>query len=193
MMKKAALLFILFGLLFFTIGSFDFLQTRKLQKENLLEAYEMIEKQVQENKDNLATFETKKGETVGILEIPRIDSMLPIIEGTAEEELEKGVGHYQGTAFPTQEDQIVLSGHRDTVFRRMGELGIGDELIIHLPYGSFSYTIADTKIVKANDLTIIRSTAPKEELLLSTCYPFLFVGNAPERYIITAYPVEEIF
>uniref|UniRef100_UPI00301AD7D0 class D sortase n=1 Tax=Oceanobacillus massiliensis TaxID=1465765 RepID=UPI00301AD7D0 len=106
------------------------------------------------------------------------------------DELAKGVGHYAGTAYPEQNDQIVLSGHRDTVFRRMGELLIGDILTIKLSYGEFSYKISETKVVDADDRTII-VPHDKEVLTLTTCYPFSFIGSAPERYIITALPVSQ--
>lgn len=142
------------------------------------------------SKELLRSFNPKQGEAVGLLEIPRIEGKLPIIEGTDEDELARGVGHYKGTAYPTQKKQIVLSGHRDTVFRRMGEIKVGDTFIIHLPYGSFTYKVSSTKIVVANDRTVIQNTYPREELIVSTCYPFSFVGNAPERYIITAHPLD---
>lgn len=132
----------------------------------------------------------KTGDIIGILEIPALKAELPIIEGTDEEELEKGVGHYAGTVFPGQKDQILLSGHRDTVFRKIGELKMGDELVVKMPYGDFTYEIIDSFIVDADDNTVIKSTAPEEILTLSTCYPFYFVGSAPERYILTAKRVE---
>ncbi len=70
------------------------------------------------------------GEEIGQLIIPRIGAILPIIEGTDEEELAKGVGHYVGwgTVLPGETGHAVLSGHRDTVFRRAGELKDGDRL-----------------------------------------------------------------
>lgn len=132
----------------------------------------------------------KTGDIIGILEIPALKAELPIIEGTDEEELEKGVGHYAGTVFPGQKDQILLSGHRDTVFRKIGELKMGDELVVNMPYGDFTYEIIDSFIVDADDTTVIKPTAPEEILTLSTCYPFYFVGSAPERYILTAKRVE---
>ncbi|RYI25789.1 class D sortase [Bacillus infantis] len=132
----------------------------------------------------------KKGDIIGILEIPALKAELPIIEGTDEEELEKGVGHYAGTVFPGQKDQILLSGHRDTVFRKIGELKMGDKLVVKMPYGDFIYEIIDSFIVDADDTTVIKPTAPEEILTLSTCYPFYFVGSAPERYILTAKRVE---
>ncbi|NRD76043.1 class D sortase [Bacillus sp. BRMEA1] len=130
----------------------------------------------------------KTGDSIGILEIPKIKAELPIVEGTNPDDLEKGVGHYKGSYFPDDHGQIVLSGHRDTVFRRAGELKIGDTVILQLSYGTFSYKITHTKIVKANDTSIITLQHQQEELVLTTCYPFHYIGNAPNRYIIYAKP-----
>jgi sortase A len=128
----------------------------------------------------------KKGDSIGILYIPRLDREIPIIEGTHEDELAKGVGHFSSTALPGQNDQILLSGHRDTVFRQFGELEHGDEIHVKMKNGTFVYTIYETDIVDADDRTVIRSTAPDEILTLSTCYPFSYIGSAPDRYIIYA-------
>jgi sortase A len=128
------------------------------------------------------------GDTIGILEIPRIKAELAIVEGTDEDDLEKGVGHYKGSSLPTEHGQIVLSGHRDTVFRRLGELKINDSLIIQNSQGSHKYKITHTKIVDSKDTSIITLQKQNEELILTTCYPFRYIGNAPKRYIIYAKP-----
>ncbi|MDR9852066.1 class D sortase [Paenibacillus sp. VCA1] len=133
-------------------------------------------------------FHPADNDVIGLLEIPKIKAELPIIEGTDEEMLEKGVGHYSGTVFPSDGEQILLSGHRDTVFRKFGELGIGDRFIVKMPYGSFEYEIASTKIVDKNDTSVIRPMG-EEVLVVSTCYPFRYVGAAPDRYVVYAYPV----
>lgn len=196
-MKKISIILILAGIAFLSFGGYQWYQTANAQKESLEEAKEMLDKtetgtsKDEQNQSKLAkAFSPETGETAGILHIPKLEADLPIVEGTHEDELAKGVGHYSGTAYPLQNDQIVLSGHRDTVFRRMGELEIGDILTIQLPYGDFSYKITETEIVPADDRTII---VPHDEevLTLTTCYPFSFIGNAPDRYIITALPVEE--
>ena len=83
---------------------------------------------------------------------------------------------------------MVLSGHRDTVFQDLGDLEIGDELIVHMSYGTFTYIIQETEIVDADDRTVIRPTAPDEVLTVTTCYPFGYIGPAPDRYIIYATP-----
>ena len=139
-----------------------------------------------ENTEPIVYSDLKEGDSIGILYIPRLDREIPIIEGTHEDELAKGVGHFSSTALPGQNDQILLSGHRDTVFRQFGELEHGDEIHVKMQAGTFVYTIFDTEIVDADDRTVIRSTAPEEILTLSTCYPFSYIGSAPDRYIIYA-------
>lgn len=187
MKKWISAIFIIVGLSFIIYGGWQILSSKFAQNEALKEAKAIVKK---DEKDNEVPedYNPKMDETIGILKIPKIKAELPIVEGTDEDELEKGVGHYRGTAFPGEKDQIVLSGHRDTVFRKLGELEIGDELIVEMSYGKFTYVIQETDIVDAEDRTVIRSTAPNEVLTVTTCYPFSYIGNAPERYIIYATP-----
>lgn len=144
--------------------------------------------QEEEEKSNIKTEEHPQGEVIGILEIPRLQAELPIVEGTSADQLRKGVGHYATTLLPGEGGQILLSGHRDTVFTRMGELKEGDQFIVRTRQGSYTYTFTRSKIVDADDTTVIRHS-DREELVLSTCYPFSFLGNAPDRYVIYAYPM----
>ncbi len=178
-------LLILVGLIIIGVSGYEIYKNMVLQENQLVEAHELVDNPLG-NKDQFSPF---TGGTAGILWIPKIEAELPIVEGTDEDDLAKGVGHYNGTAWPLDNDQIVLSGHRDTVFRRMGELEIGDELVVKVPYGIFTYVIESTKIVDKDDRTVIKSTAPEEVLTVTTCHPFRYVGNAPNRYIITAKPV----
>ncbi|MEN0650750.1 class D sortase [Caldifermentibacillus hisashii] len=158
-------------------------------EKRIVEAKKIVEQNNNDSQIDPSSLSYEKGETIGILKIPKLKKELPIIEGTDEEELEKGVGHYTGTAYPLQNDQIVLSGHRDTVFRNFGELETGDTFIVELEYGKFKYEIYEMDIVPADDTTVIRSTAPDEILTVTTCYPFHYIGNAPERAIFYAKPV----
>jgi sortase A len=127
----------------------------------------------------------KVGSVIGSLTIPRLKRVIPIIEGTGTKELKKGVGHYIGSVLPGVSDNSVLAGHRDSVFRNLGELKLGDLLTVKTSYGNFVYEVHKIRIVTANDRTVIVPT-PKAVLTLSTCYPFRFVGNAPKRYIVQA-------
>mgnify|MGYP001217431427 FL=1 len=198
-MKKLSILLIIAGLGFLGFGGYQWFATNQAQNTALAEAKELLEpkesnedqpKEIEKSKEKKEDFIPSNGETVGILHIPKLESDLPIVEGTDEDELARGVGHYKGTAYPTEGEQIVLSGHRDTVFRRMGELELGDIFVVQLPYGDFSYEIVDTKIVDADDRTIIKPQG-EEVLTVTTCYPFDFVGYAPDRYILTAKPVSK--
>lgn len=134
-------------------------------------------------------FKAEQHEAVGILRVPKIDRSIGIVEGTDPDALDLGVGHMSSTAFPGQGEQIVLSGHRDTVFRNFAELEIGDKFIVEMPYGTFTYEIRETEIVDADDTSVVRPMG-EEVLVVSTCYPFNYVGSAPERFVFYAYPVE---
>ena len=125
---------------------------------------------------------------IGLLQIPTLDETYPIIEGTEEQMLARGVGHYPTTALPGDNEQILLSGHRGTVFQRLGELQPGDRFIIEMGYGRYEYAMHRATIVAADDTTIIAPQG-EEVLTLSTCYPFGYIGSAPDRYIIYAHPI----
>ncbi|MGK7376267.1 class D sortase [Planococcus sp. 1R117A] len=126
-----------------------------------------------------------KGENIGDLYIPKLDATLPIFHGTDEEELEKGVGHFADSVLPGEADNSVLSGHRDTVFRKLGEVGKGDLLVVQTSAGKFTYKVRQVRIVDQEDRTVI-VPKPKATLTVSTCYPFDFIGYAPDRYILIA-------
>ena len=130
------------------------------------------------------------GETFGELIIPKISSSLPIVEGTDEDELERGVGHYANSVLPGEKDNSVLSGHRDTVFRRLGEVGVGDKLVVKTTAGKFTYKVRQVRIVDADDRTVI-VPKPRATLTVTTCYPFDYIGDAPDRYILVATLIDE--
>lgn len=182
----AALLFIA-GTVLISITGWQFIDAKRQQKQSTEEAREVLG-EAKDTKPSRDAFQPQQNETIGMLRIPKINAVFPIVEGTDPDDLKKGVGHYTSTAFPGDNNQILLSGHRDTVFRKFGEIEKGDELIVELPYGTFLYVMDHAKIVPADDTTVIGSTAPNEVLNISTCYPFRFVGSAPDRYVIYAYP-----
>ncbi|MFT8320127.1 MAG: class D sortase [Bacillus sp. (in: firmicutes)] len=188
--KFFSLLFIAGGMLFCSYGIWGIGEITKQTNHSLAEAKEAIQQPKKEWKDNQENrFVPPIGEAVGMVEIPKINGVLPIVEGTEADDLAKGVGHYRGSFFPKEKGQIVLSGHRDTVFRRAGELETGDTIMIVLPYGKFEYKITSSKIVEADDTSVITLDNKKEELVLTTCYPFSYIGNAPQRYILYAKPI----
>jgi len=100
----------------------------------------------------------KDGDNIGSLTIPSLNQILPIIQGTGEKELKKGVGHFSQSVLPGEKDNCVFSGHRDTVFRQIGNLKIGDKLIVQTSAGVFTYKVNGTRIVHENDKTVIVPT-----------------------------------
>ncbi|MED3623635.1 class D sortase [Neobacillus thermocopriae] len=191
-MKKVPLLLILTGIFVIGFSLWQLIDSKIKTNTSLKEAKKLVigqtEKQVMKKRPlkNMVSEMPKMGDTIGLLVIPRIKAELAIIEGTDPDELEKGVGHFKGSFFPGENGQIVLSGHRDTVFRRLGELKVGDLLTMQMPYGTYQYEITNMKIVDEDDRSIITLQNEKEELILTTCYPFHYIGNAPQRYIIYA-------
>jgi sortase A len=140
----------------------------------------------EEKEEDLYPTRPKIGEEIGELYIPKLKATLPIFHGTNEDELEKGVGHFAESVLPGENDNSVLSGHRDTVFRKLGEVGEGDLLIVRTSAGEFKYKVNKVRIVDEDDRTVI-VPKPRATLTVSTCYPFEYIGSAPERYILVAY------
>lgn len=129
------------------------------------------------------------GQVFGVLTIPVLDDRsIGIIEGADYDALAQGVGHVESTAFPGQGEQIVLSGHRDSVFRDFSTLVEGNRFIVDMLYGTYEYEIKEIEIVDANDTTVIGPMG-EEVLVVSTCYPFGYIGPAPQRAVFYAYPV----
>ncbi|PKM95007.1 MAG: class D sortase [Firmicutes bacterium HGW-Firmicutes-1] len=125
------------------------------------------------------------GDTIGILTIPALKQEFSILQGTGNEELKKGVGHFIQSVLPGQEDNCVLSGHNDTVFSQIEKLVLGDLLIVETSEGIFFYEVSSTRIVDKDDKTVIVPT-DAAVLTLTTCYPFITIGDAPDRYIVIA-------
>ena len=129
------------------------------------------------------------GQVFGVLTIPALDDRsIGIIEGADDDALAQGVGHVESTAFPGQGEQIVLSGHRDSVFRDFSTLVEGNRFIVDMLYGTYEYEIKEIVIVDADDTTVIGPMG-EEVLVVSTCYPFGYFGPAPQRAVFYAYPV----
>lgn len=123
------------------------------------------------------------GDYLGQLSIPSIKKKFNIFQGTDNQTLKKGVGHYIGSVMPGVENNSVLAGHRDTVFSNLGKVKIGAVIRVDMNSGSYRYIVDRIRIVDRNDRTVIVPTS-EARLTLSTCYPFSFIGNAPKRYVV---------
>jgi sortase A len=125
------------------------------------------------------------GDGVGKIRIPRLDRSIPILEGTGKKELSRGAGHDPASPLPGERGNSILAGHRDTVFRSLDKLQPGDLIEAETAAGRYVYETAAIRIVDEHD-EVDLTEEDGEYLTLITCYPFHFVGSAPQRYILTA-------
>jgi sortase A len=125
------------------------------------------------------------GALIGSLDIPRLRLSAMIGEGDDDATLKVAIGHLPDTALPWQDGNSVLAGHRDTFFRPLQHIRVGDELRVSTVHGDFRYQVRETRVVGPNDVWILDPT-DRPTLTLITCYPFSYVGKAPRRFIVKA-------
>jgi len=133
-------------------------------------------------KDSLAS---KKDLPLAILRIPKIDLEVPVFNDTDDLTLNRGVGQILGTAQIGQLGNVGIAGHRDGFFRGLKDVGRNDVIELVLPGRTDQYVINDIQIVSPENVSVLDAT-PVPTLTLVTCYPFYFVGSAPQRYVVTA-------
>jgi len=122
---------------------------------------------------------------LAILRIPRAHLEVPVLEGTSELSLNRGVGHIFGTPRPGEKGNTGIAGHRDGLFRLLRFVGIGDSIELESPDRILTYHVNQLRIVNPGDIEVLN---PREvsSLTLITCYPFNFIGRAPRRYVVEA-------
>jgi sortase A len=122
---------------------------------------------------------------LGVLRIPKIRLEVPVLEGTDEWTLNRGVGHIPGTSPADGPGNLGIAGHRDGFFRRLKDVVLGDTLEIETFGGRETYVVERVWIVGPEEVSVLDSTAVPSVTLV-TCYPFYYVGSAPQRYIVRA-------
>lgn len=122
---------------------------------------------------------------LGRIEIPRLGLDAIVREGDDEATLGRAVGFIPGTARPGEGGNTALAGHRDTFFRSLRRIEEGDRIRLVVPPETFEYRVAETRIVEPDELSVLDSRGT-EELTLVTCYPFRWIGPAPDRFVVKA-------
>jgi sortase A len=122
---------------------------------------------------------------IGRMEITRLGVSVMVVEGTGKSTLRRAAGHIPGTALPGQLGNIGIAGHRDTFFRPLRNTQPNDIVTLTTPSGEYRYRVVSAKAVKPADVAVLNSDG-NEILTLVTCYPFYFVGAAPDRFIVRA-------
>jgi sortase A len=133
------------------------------------------------------TADLQEGDLVGKLEIARVGISVMVLQGVEEHTLIAGAGHVPGTSMPGADGNVVIAAHRDTFFRKLKGILPGDRIQIVTFGGSYEYIVDSVEIVSPEDTQVMESRAYRE-LTLITCYPFYFVGAAPDRFIVHARP-----
>jgi sortase A len=127
---------------------------------------------------------------LGRIEIARIGLAAMIMEGVDAGTLRHAVGHIPGTPLPGQRGNVALAGHRDTFFRPLRNIQNDDEITLTTLDGSYHYRVDLISIVEPRDVGVLKNTG-EAILTLVTCYPFHFIGPAPQRFIVRAHRIPE--
>lgn len=133
--------------------------------------------------------EPVEGAGIAQMRIGRLGLSAVVVQGDSEAILRRAVGHLARTALPGHEGNVVLAGHRDTLFRPLKDILEGDRITLQTPEREFEYVVESTSIVKPTDVEVIEPSGG-HTLTLITCFPFYYVGPAPNRFIVVARETE---
>ena len=128
----------------------------------------------------------QRGDRVARLEIPRLGLAVAVLHGVEEENLRVGAGHVPGTPLPGAEGNSAVAAHRDTHFRKLEQIQVGDRIQVSRPTGTFEFVVESIQIVEPANTSVLETHRAGSDLTLITCYPFRFIGSAPERFIVQA-------
>ena len=120
-----------------------------------------------------------------MLHLSKFQLQVPVLEGTDDLTLNRGIGHIAGTARPGEEGTIGIAGHRDGFFRVLKDISPGDTIELQTARVTDRYKVDQIVLVRPDDISVLQPR-PVRSLTLVTCYPFYFIGSAPQRYIVHA-------
>jgi len=122
---------------------------------------------------------------LAVLRISKVHLEAPVLDGTDDLTLNRGVGHIVGTDRPGEDGNIGIAGHRDGFFRVLRDVTPGDAIELVTPKRVVTYVVDQIVLVRPDDVSVLQPRS-RPSLTLVTCYPFYFVGSAPQRYIVQA-------
>jgi sortase A len=131
-----------------------------------------------------------RGSAIAALSIPRIRLSAVVLQGSDARTLRRGPGHVEKSASPGDSGNVVIAGHRDSFFRPLKDVQIGDDIFLETPTTRLQYRVTSLWVVKPADVSVLDSTGDSV-LTLITCYPFWMLGNAPDRFVVRAVEVRK--
>ena len=126
-----------------------------------------------------------EGMAIGTIHIARLGLTAVIVQGASSDILQRAVGHLSETALPGDSGNVVLAAHRDTFFRPLKGIRVGDAIIVRTYTGEYEYVVVSTAVVSPDAVEVLRPTR-EPTLTLVTCFPFAYLGTAPDRFIVRA-------
>jgi sortase A len=132
-----------------------------------------------------------EGEVIGEIQVPRLGLSAMVVQGDSSKSLRHAVGHVANSALPGEQGNVALAGHRDTLFRPLRDIRVGDEIRFKTVKNDFDYLVESIEIVAPNDTAVLDSTSGRV-LTFITCFPFYYLGPAPKRFIVHARQTEAI-
>jgi sortase A len=130
------------------------------------------------------------GAVLAALSIPRVQLSAMVLHGSDARTLARGPGHLEHTAVPGEAGNVVIAGHRDSFFRPLRHIRRGDDIFLETRAGHFHYRVISLRVVGPREVSVIAPTT-EDVLTLITCYPFSFLGHAPDRFIVRAARVDD--
>jgi sortase A len=181
MLRGACYFFLVFGILALGYAGFVFadshtyqaLEIKKFQQAGRLsEPHILVE-----------------GDAIGEIQVPRLGLNAIVVQGNSPASLRRAVGHISKSALPGEWGNVALAGHRDTFFRPLRDIRLGDEIRFKTRERSFEYRVESIEVGAPTDIRVLESSTG-HDLTLLTCFPFHFVGPAPKRLVVRAREVD---
>jgi sortase A len=131
-----------------------------------------------------------QGSVLGRVEISRLNLSAIVREGVDDATLSRAVGHLPSTALPGETGNFAIAAHRDTLFRALKDIQKDDQVSFESESGTYTYKVVSTKIVKPSDVSVLGPQGDAKLLTMITCYPFYYVGSAPNRFVVQAKEID---
>ncbi len=127
----------------------------------------------------------REGDLFGKISIPRIGLSAIIAEGIDDRTLRHAVGHFPESSSPERPGTVALAGHRDTFFRALARIRVNDLVTLETSHGKYEYQVVHTAAVSPQHVELVQNSS-ESDLTLVTCFPFRYIGRAPQRFIVQA-------
>ena len=180
--RLLALLFVLIGLIVIAGSGVALFWSDELQRL-YMPSLPSIERR--SGADSTNRPEAEQGKPIGSIEIPRLGLSSVVLEGDDAAALLLGVGHLSDTPLPWHDGNTVLAAHRDTFFRPLAHIRKGDVIRFSTADASLEYVVKELKVVEPTAVDVLEPTSAAT-LTLITCFPFDYIGPAPQRFIVRA-------